>query len=53
MIFNRFVHPCVVIDVLTDVWVEEVIIKVFVAVFVVNVWSDAVIDMLSDVFHGV
>ena len=52
MIFNRFTYPSVVIDVLTDVWVEEVI-KVFVEVFAVIVRTDAVIDMLSDVFHGV
>ena len=48
MIFNRFVHSRMVIDVLTDVWVEEVI-KVFVEVFAVNVWTGVVIDSMSDV----
>ena len=46
MISDRFTHPCVIIDVLADVWVEEVI-QIFVAVFVINVWADVVIDMLS------
>ena len=45
MTFSRFTHPCVIIDVLADVWVEEVI-QIFVAVFVINVWADVVIDML-------
>ena len=35
-----------VIDVLTDVWVEEVI-KIFVEVFVINIWDDVAIDTLS------
>ena len=57
MIFNRFAHPRVVIDVLADVWVEEVI-KVFVAVFVTNaragvaigtVSGDATIDIVSSI----
>ena len=48
MIFNRFSHRCVVIDVLSDVWVEEVI-KVLVEVFVVDVRADVVIDTLSGV----
>ena len=48
MIFNRFTHPCVIIDVLADVWVEE-IIKILVGVFVINVWTGVVIDTLSGV----
>ena len=28
MSFDRFVHPCVIIDVLADVWVEVVTINV-------------------------
>ena len=52
MIFNRVTLLVVVIDVLADVWAEEVM-NVFVGVFVVNVWSDGVIWMLSGVFHGV
>ena len=44
MIFNRFTHSRVIIDVLTDVWVKEV-----VKVSVINVWADVVIDTLSDV----
>ena len=50
--FQRFTHPCVVIDVLVAVWIEE-IIKIFVEVFAVNVWSDALSGMLSDVFRDV
>ena len=44
---NRFSHLCVIIDVLADdVWVEEVI-KIFVELFIINVWADVVIDTLS------
>ena len=46
--FNRFTHPCVSIDVLADVWVEEVI-KILFEGFVINVWDDVVIDTLADV----
>ena len=52
-IFNRFTNPCVIIDVLADVWVEEVI-KVFVAVFVTNARADMAIDKVSgDVTIGI
>ena len=44
VIFNR----CVIIDVLSDVWVEEVI-KELVEGFVIKVWSDMMIDTLSGV----
>ena len=43
MIFNIFVLPCVIIDELADVWVEDVI-KILVGVFAINVWGDKVID---------
>ena len=46
MICNGFAQACVVIDVLTDVWVEEVI-KIFAGVFVINVRTAVVIDMFS------
>ena len=46
--FNRFTHACVVIDVLADVWDED-IIKVLVEEFVINVWTDVLIDTLSGV----
>ena len=48
VIFNRFTHPCVVIDVLADVWVEY-IFKVWVEAFAINAWADSVVDTLSDV----
>ena len=48
VIFNRFMYPCEVIDVLTDVWVEEVV-EVFVEVFDINAWDDLAVDTLSDV----
>ena len=48
VIFNRIIHPCVIIDVLADVWVEEVV-KVYVNMSVINVWADVVIGTLSDV----
>ena len=47
MVFNRFSHLRVIIDMLADVWVEEVS-KIFVDVFVINVWADVVIDTFSD-----
>ena len=50
MIFNRFKYVCVVIDEMTDAWVEEVI-KVLVEVFVTNVWDDDV--MIETVVSGV
>ena len=47
---NRSTQPGVVIDVLTDVWVEEVVkVLRIVKVFVMNVWANSVIDTLSDV----
>ena len=48
MTSNRLTHPCVVIDVLADVWVEDVI-KILVEGFVINVRADTVIGTLSDV----
>ena len=48
MIFNRFTHNCVVVDVLADVWVEEIItawVKVF---FEINLWVSLTIDKLCD-----
>ena len=48
MVLKRISHPRVVIDVLTDVWVEEVI-KTSVGVFAINVWTDVTIGMLSGV----
>ena len=48
VICNRLKHPRVVIDVLTDVWVEE-IAKVSVKVFVAKVGADVVIDTLLEV----
>ena len=48
MTFNTLTHPCVVIDVLSDVWVEE-IIKELEEGFVINVWADMVIGALSRV----
>ena len=44
VIFNRLTHSCVVIDVLADVWVEEVI-KVLIAVLVMKVSTEVVIEM--------
>ena len=52
MIFNRFVHSRMVIDVLTDVWVEE-IREMLVGGFVINVWADMVIGTLSTVYVDV
>ena len=48
MIFNRFTYPCVIIDELTDLWVEEVM-----AAFVIKVWTDLLIDTFSDVWSDV
>ena len=45
MSFKKNSHPCVIIDVLTDVWVEEVMVEVCI----INVWSDVVIDTLPGV----
>ena len=39
MISKRFTHPCVIIDMLSDVWVE---------VFVGDTRSNVMIDTLSD-----
>ena len=52
MIFNRFTHPRLIIDVLTDVCVEEVT-KILVGGFVINVWDGMVIDTLSTVYVDV
>ena len=46
VIFNRFTHPCVIIDVLADVRVEE-IIKILVVLFTIGVRANVVIDTLS------
>ena len=48
VISNRFMYACEIIDVPTDVWVEEVV-EVFVEVFGINVWADSAVDTLSDV----
>ena len=48
MICNKTSYPCVIIDVLTDVWVEYVI-KAAVGVFTINVWTGGVIGTLSGV----
>ena len=48
MTSNRLTHPCVVIDVLADVWVGEVI-KELAGGFVINVRADTVIGTLSGV----
>ena len=50
--FNRFTHACVVIDLLTNVRDED-IIKVLVEEFVINVWTDVLIDTLSEVYIDV
>ena len=50
--FNRFTHPCVVIDVMTGVWDED-IIKVLAVEFVINVWTDVLIDTLAEVYLDV
>ena len=52
MIFNRLTHPCVIIDVPADVWVEE-IIKVLVGAFVINARADTVVDTWSGVYVDV
>ena len=49
MIFNSFAHPCVVIDVLTDVWVGGIIKVLVDGEFSISMWVDVVIDPLSDV----
>ena len=51
MDINTFSHPCVTIDMLTDVWVEEVI-KILVEVFVIDARSDVAIDTSSGVLDG-
>ena len=48
IIFNRFTYPRVTIDVLADESVEEVM-KIFVEVFDVNVWTVVVIDTFDGV----
>ena len=46
VVFNRFLHPCVVIDVLADMWFEEGI-----KVFGMSMWTDVVIT--GNIFSGV
>ena len=46
MILKRISHPRVIIDVLTDVRVEE-IIKILVVLFTIGVRANVVIDTLS------
>ena len=46
--FNRLTDPCVIADVLDDVWVE-VVINISVSVFVNNVRDDVVSNAFSDV----
>ena len=48
MIFKTDSHPCVMIEVLTDVWVAEVV-KTGVGVFAIIVRTDLVIGTLSGV----
>ena len=48
MIFNRFTHVCEIIDELNDVWIGE-IIKALLEVSVINVWTDASVEVLADV----
>merc|ERR1712032_490471 len=55
MIFNRFSCPCVVMDVLTDVCVDEVI-EILVGVVIVTlsgVQVDVIMDVVLDVGVGV
>ena len=49
MTFSRFTHPCVITGVLTDVCVEEEVMRILVIVFVVKMWDVTVLDM----FFGV
>ena len=52
-ISNRSTRPSVTIDLMSDVWLEEVI-KVFVVVLSINGWADdVVIDTLSGVYVDV
>ena len=46
MNLKSITHPCVIIDVLADVRVEE-IIKILVVVFTIGVRANVVIDTLS------
>ena len=48
MICNRFTFPCVIIDELADLWVEEVM-----KAFVLKVWTDLVIGTFFDVWSDV
>ena len=48
VISKTILYPCVIIDVLTDVWVGEVI-EIAVGEFVINVCTDVVINVLSGV----
>ena len=52
MICKNKSDPCVIIDVLTDVWVEEVI-KTLVGVFTINVRTVMVLDVLSGAYVDV
>ena len=48
MNFNKILYPCVPIDVLADMWVENVIEIIF-EVSISNLRGDVVIDTLSGV----
>ena len=47
MSFNRFVQPCVIIDVLADVWVEVVTINVRAGV-VIGAMSGMQVDVTTN-----
>ena len=52
-IFNSFLHPCTVIDVLSDVGDRRGFINTLPDVWTIDVWDDAVIDSLTTVTVGV
>ena len=52
MISKRILHRCVIIDVLTDVWVGE-IIGASVGEFTINVWTGVVVGVLSGAYVDV
>jgi len=49
---KRISHPCVIINVLADVRIDEVV-KILVGVSIINVRTDVVIGILSGVAVGV
>ena len=49
---KRIRYPCVIIDVLTDVWVGE-IIGASVGEFTINVWTGVVVGVLSGAYVDV